>query len=86
MAISTRAPEAAEIFARLPDRLPETAYNFGHFRFEHLKQDVERTLDRSGIPPGDLAPDFELPLVGGGTLRLSDLRGKPALLHFGSFT
>lgn len=84
--MSTRAPQAVETFARLPDRLSEPAYNFSHFRFEHLRRDVERTLDRAGVPPGAMAPDFELPLVGGGTLRLSDLRGKPALLHFGSFT
>lgn len=86
MAIQIQAPQAADLFERLPDKLPEPAYNFAHFRFEHLREDARRTLARAGIRPGELAPDFELPLVGGGTLRLSDLRGKPALLHFGSFT
>ncbi|MBA2362795.1 MAG: redoxin domain-containing protein, partial [Chloroflexia bacterium] len=39
-----------------------------------------------GIQPGEAAPDFELPQAGGGQLRLSDLRGKPVLLHFGSYS
>jgi peroxiredoxin Q/BCP len=38
------------------------------------------------VRSGDLAPDFVLPRAGGGMLRLSDLRGMPVLLHFGSFT
>lgn len=31
---------------------------------------------------GTEAPDFELPRDGGGTLRLSELRGKPVVLYF----
>ncbi len=31
---------------------------------------------------GQEAPDFELPRDGGGTIRLSDLRGKPVVLYF----
>jgi peroxiredoxin Q/BCP len=31
---------------------------------------------------GDMAPDFELPTNGGGTLRLSDLRGHRVVLWF----
>lgn len=31
---------------------------------------------------GDLAPDFELPRDGDGTLKLSDLRGKSVVLYF----
>jgi thioredoxin-dependent peroxiredoxin len=31
---------------------------------------------------GDMAPDFELPTNGGGTLRLSDLRGSRVVLWF----
>ncbi len=61
-------------------------YNYEHFRREHLLHDVQRTLEKSGIAPGTVAPDFELPQVGGGTLRLSDLRGQPSLLHFGSYS
>ena len=31
---------------------------------------------------GDVAPEFELPTDGGGTLKLSDLRGQPVVLYF----
>ena len=61
-------------------------YNFEHFRFEHLAADVKRTLAADGIQPGEPAPDFELARADGGSLKLSGLRGKPVLLHFGSFT
>lgn len=65
---------------------PQSDYNFEHFRARHLLQDLEGTVTTRGIQPGDLAPDFELPLVEGGTIRLSRLRGRPVLLHFGSVT
>lgn len=36
---------------------------------------------------GDMAPDFCLPrLDGSGKVRLSDLRGRPVVLVFGSYT
>ncbi len=35
-----------------------------------------------GSRVGDLAPDFILTDVGGKTVRLSDLRGKPILVNF----
>ena len=34
------------------------------------------------VEDGDKAPDFELPTDGGGTLKLSRLRGKPVVLYF----
>jgi len=34
------------------------------------------------VQDGDKAPDFELPTDGGGTLGLSGLKGKPAVLYF----
>jgi hypothetical protein len=68
------------------DRLSRDEYNFKHFRTKHLLSDLQATIDKRGILPGVMAPDFELPRVNGAPLRLSELRGMPTLLHFGSFT
>jgi hypothetical protein len=78
--------EVAERFDRLDGKLSTEDYNFEHFRAEHLMADAKATWEGKGVRPGEPAPDFELPQVGGGTLRLSKLRGQPVLLHFGSFT
>lgn len=84
-------PTVEERFAALPRPLTEEEYNFTRFRAEHLARDARDSLRGAGVQPGELAPDFTLPVatpsgaVGGG-LRLSDLRGQPVLLHFGSFT
>jgi hypothetical protein len=67
-------------------RLNRDDYNFQHFRTKHLLSDMQATLERRGVPPGAAAPEFELPRVDGVPVRLSELRGRPALLHFGSFT
>ncbi len=82
------APTASERFAALPEgrKEPVEAYNFEHFRTKHLLKDGQRTLQRWGVSPGELTPDFELPRADGGALRLSDLRGRPVLLHFGSIS
>lgn len=61
-------------------------YNYEHFKPKVLLEDGQRTIEARGIKPGEMAPDFELPQVGGGTLRLSELRGKPTILHFGSYS
>lgn len=65
---------------------PRTPPTFDHFRARHLLADVAQTIRGTGVQPGELAPDFELRRVDGGTFRLSDLPGRPVLLHFGSFT
>lgn len=61
-------------------------YNFPHFRSKHLLLDAWATLRSKGVQPGELAPDFTMPISGGGWLTLSQLRDQPGLLHFGSFT
>ena len=78
--------EVAQRFVNLENKMSLDEYNFEHFRAKHLLSDAQATIEKRGIQPGEVAPDFELPRIGGGTLRLSELRGKPVLLHFGSFT
>ena len=80
--------EVTERFAALDPNEKQSPkdYNFEHFRCKHLAQDARATIIKRGIAPGDLAPDFTLLRAGGGSLRLSDLRGKPVVLHFGSLT
>ncbi len=81
-----RAVQVRQEFRNLDQKLSAEEYNFEHFRTKHLFSDVKRTIQKRGIQPGMLAPDFELPRIGGGSVRLSELRGKPVLLRFGSFT
>ncbi len=64
----------------------EANYNFASFERYILFADLKRSLYRDGVRPGQPAPDFELPKAFGGSLQLSDLRGKPVVLHFGSYT
>ncbi len=73
-------------FRALADKLEPEEYNYEHFRTTHLINDLRRTLAVRGVHPGQPAPDFDLPLAEGGSVRLHDLRGKPVLLRFGSFT
>ncbi len=73
-------------FAALDEKKAANDYNFEHFHTGILIEDGVRTIQAQGVCAGELAPDFELSKVGGGSLRLSDLRGKPVLLHFGSYS
>ena len=87
MSAASAANDAAEQrFTTLTKKEPLEEYNYEHFRTKHLLLDGRRTIEKWGILPGEMAPDFTLPRADGGSLRLSDLRGKPVLLHFGSFT
>jgi hypothetical protein len=46
-----------------------------------------RDLMTAKVAEGDLAPDFDLPLLGGGRARLAELRTEgPVALVFGSYT
>ncbi len=77
---------AVQKFASKENKLSLEEYNLEHFRTKHLLNDGKRTLTNEGIQPGEIAPDFELPRADGGSLRLSDLRDKPVILHFGSIS
>ena len=61
-------------------------YNYEHFRPKHLLADMWRSVKGDGLRPGSEAPDFELRSTDGDPVRLSSLRGRPVLLHFGSGT
>lgn len=61
-------------------------YNYGHFWPKHMLADLWRTARGAGLQPGSEAPDFELESTEGQKVRLSELRGRPVLVHFGSFT
>jgi cytochrome oxidase Cu insertion factor (SCO1/SenC/PrrC family) len=65
---------------------PPGEFNFQHFRPRHMAAELLRTARGQGVSPGTEAPDFELETTDGRRLRLSDLRGRPVLLHFGSYT
>lgn len=78
--------EIGRRFAALDASEKSENYNFEHFKTKILLHDAQRTVEARGIEPGEVAPDFELLQVGGGSLRLSDLRGRPTVLHFGSYS
>ena len=51
-------------------------------------QTIHKQRENRAPNPGDLAPDFNLPLLDGNgeRVRLSDRRGRPVALLFGSYT
>jgi hypothetical protein len=63
--------------------VPGQPYNYDTFLPANVRQDLHFP---GGPKPGELAPDFELPRVGGGSFRLSEHRGRPVLLCSGSIT
>ncbi len=60
------------------------------YRFEHLALSTvlrDMYFSREDPGPGDRVPGFDLPTLGGGRFRSSDLgETGPALLIFGSYT
>ena len=70
----------------LVDRRQLSEYNYEHFRPKHLLADLWKTARGEGIGPGQEAPNFELESTEGERVRLSELRGRPVVLRFGSFT
>ena len=66
--------------------LPLEDYNYPHFRTKHFVADLVGTARAKGVLPGLEAPDFDLVSTAGDRVRLSDRRGRPTVLHFGSGT
>lgn len=80
-------PRRASPSARLIEWLdPLSDFNFRHFRMRHMAAELIRTQRCDGVLPGQQAPDFELATTRGERLRLRDLRGRPVLVHFVSYT
>jgi len=60
-------------------------YRFEHLAMSVVMRDMYFSKDEPG--PGDRVPDFDLPTLGGGRFRSTDLgETGPALLIFGSYT
>jgi hypothetical protein len=74
------ASERTEQLIRRLD--PDGDFNFRHFRMRHMVAE----LLRGGLTPGSAAPNIELTSTDGTILRIRELRGRPVLLHFVSYT
>jgi hypothetical protein len=81
-------PDSTSVSAQSPQESQEQLrkYNYEHFWPKHLFADLWRSVQGEGLQPGTLAPDFELESTEGDWLRLSALRGRPVVVHIGSFT
>jgi len=89
MSAATVSPPTADVgrrFAALDQKLEAEDYNYEHYRPGHFLDEMRRMLTAAGVPPGEPAPDFVLPRADGGSVRVADLRGRPVLLQFVSFT
>jgi hypothetical protein len=58
-------------------------YNFETWR---ATNEERAYFQKDVVKAGDPAPDFALPTLEGGEVRLSSLRGKPVVIEFGSIT
>ena len=65
---------------------PRSDFNFEHYRLRHMVAELLRGFGDQFVLPGSEAPDFELTSTKGERVRLSQMRGRPVLLHFVSYT
>jgi hypothetical protein len=64
----------------------EESYNYHHFHRMTLARDAKLAMAPKGPLPGEEAPDFQLEDTRGKPWSLSELRGTPVVLIFGSGT
>ncbi len=78
----------AEQFALRPNLDEPPEFLGGLYNLTVWKpKDAEHVYFQQQAPKaGEAAPDFTLPLLGGGEVTLSSLRGKPVMMEFGSIT
>ncbi len=57
-------------------------YNYAEWKPSQAEFQLLKEIHHAG----DVAPDFTLRLLDGGELTLSDLKGKPVVIEFGSVT
>jgi len=81
-----RLPDVTQRLNALEQAESAERYNYRHFRPRLVAGEVVKTIEARGIVPGEPAPDFELPMVGGGSWRLARHLNPPILLRFGSFS
>jgi len=83
----TVAPPSTSLSRRAVEWLdPPEDFNFRHFRMRHMLAELLRGAADHVVVPGQPAPDFALEGARGERVRLLDLRGRPVLLHFVSYT
>lgn len=63
----------------------ETVYNYPAFSWDLEEGELARWL-AEGPRKGEIAPDFDLTDLDGNDVRLSDLRGGPVVIEFGSYS
>ena len=57
-------------------------YNYDDWVYDDRKFEYFKSIIHAGERP----PDFTLPLLDGGEITLSKLRGKPVVIEFGAIT
>ncbi len=80
--------DLAEQFALRPnlDEQPEFLGSLYNLSVWKPKDAEHRYFQEHAPKAGEVAPDFTLPLLDGGEITLSSLRGKPVMIEFGSVT
>ncbi len=63
----------------------ERTYNYPAYSWDLEENELARWL-ADGARTGETAPDFGLADLDGTTVRLSDLRGRPVVIEFGSYS